>query len=102
AVARTLVLADGLAAQLSGGTVDAFSQATLAPDYLRPATSISLRAEARDFGGADAADRVGRLTIERDATIRVEPRGTIALGAGGGMTIAGQITAPGGTVTATI
>ena len=36
AVARTLVLADGLAARLSGGTVDAFSQATLAPDSSAP------------------------------------------------------------------
>jgi filamentous hemagglutinin len=99
AISRTLVLTDGLAARLSGGTVDAFSQATLAPDHLRPATSVSLRAEARDFVGAE---NVGRLAIERDATIRVEPRGSVSLGAVGGMTIAGRIVAPGGSVIATV
>ena len=102
AVTRTLVLADGLAARLSGGTVDAFSRATLAPDHLRFATSVSLRAEARDFTGPDAADSVGRLAIERDATIRVEPRGTVSMSAVGGINIGGRIAAPGGTVSATI
>ncbi|MEO8019349.1 MAG: filamentous hemagglutinin family protein [Pseudomonadota bacterium] len=95
--ARTLILDDGIAARQSGGTVDSFAHAQLAPDYLRSATSVALRVDARDFG---VAANVGRLSIERDAAIRVEPRGSVSLSSVGGMTIAGRVSAPGGVVTA--
>ncbi len=97
--ARTRMLDDGLAARRSGGTVDSFAHVSFAPDHLRSPSSIVMRAEAREFFGAA---NVGGLSIERDAVIRVEPRGSVSLSSVGTMTIAGSIDAPGGAITATI
>ena len=94
--ARTLNLDDGLAARQSGGTIEAFSRPVLAPDYSRGPTNVTLRVEPRDFGGADG---VGLLSVERGASIRVEPRGAIALSSVGGSSIGGQLSAAGGSIT---
>ena len=98
ALASTWVLDNGLASRTSGGNVEGFAHAQLAPEHLRAASSVTLRAEARDF---DGAENVGRLSIERDAGIRVQPRGSVSLSSAGGIDIAGRITAPAGVVTAT-
>jgi hypothetical protein len=95
--ARTLALDDGLVSRQSGGAVDGFVHELLLPDFLRLPTSIALRVQARDL--TRAAD-VGRLSIEQGASLVVEPKGSVALSSVGGLSIAGRIQAPGGTVTA--
>jgi filamentous hemagglutinin len=97
--ARTLELADGLAARASGGTVESFSRVLLAPDHLRGASSVALRQETRDVTDAGL---VGGLRIERGARIDVEARGGVQITGAGGVTVAGEIRAPGGVVTASL
>lgn len=95
AQARTLELTGELASRTSGGPVEAFARSLLLPGFARTATSVSLRVDPREFGGAD---RLGGLVVESGSSIRTEARGTVSLSSPGGMTVAGTIFAPGGAV----
>ncbi|MES2099766.1 MAG: filamentous hemagglutinin family protein [Pseudomonadota bacterium] len=92
------LLVDPLAAaQLpTGGDLASIAGVQLLPDSKRAAASLALNAKA---GGQPGA---ATLTLNREASISVDPKGEVALSAVNGLTTDGRINAPGGKVGLTL
>ncbi len=83
----------GYSLQTTGARVEDFTRRVIREDAIRQAANLSLTADATDKGD---------LTIGAGARIRVDPGASVTLAAGHLMEILGWITAPGGSIKATL
>lgn len=89
----SLDVKSGFSLQATGARVEDFTNRVIRDDSIRQAANLSLT--------ADATDR-GDLHVGAGAHIRVDPGAKVALAAGHLLDIDGRITAPGGTISATL
>jgi filamentous hemagglutinin len=97
---RSRTLDTNYSLHASGGTVAAFSQDVLLPDYLRPATSVALSVSPSPFTQVNPGDDIfGTLDIQKNSLIQVDPASSITLSGAGSILVDGTLRAPGGVVT---
>lgn len=91
--AQSLVFLADAADRSSGSVRAAFSSTITRAEGERRPTSLTLNASRADGAGVD---------IDPGARIAVDPTATVALASGASITIDGEVSAPGGTITATL
>jgi filamentous hemagglutinin len=103
----TLVLTGAYYGRASGASLASFTSPRLLPVAQRPAGSLTLSAlpsSSAAFGGTlqpgDTA--LGDLVIGVGSSIEVDPLGSVTLRSARGISIAGRLTAPGGSISATL
>jgi filamentous hemagglutinin len=89
----SLDVKSGFSLHATGAPVEDFTDLVIRDDTLRQAANLTLTADATDLGD---------LRIGAGADIRVDPGASVTLAAGHLLDIKGWITAPGGTITATL
>ena len=89
----SLDLQPGYTLQATGAPVESFTSRVRRDDAIRQAANLSLSADATDLGD---------LRIGAGARISADPKAKITLNAGHRLEIQGQISAPGGSITATL
>jgi filamentous hemagglutinin len=99
AQSRSLQLNSGYQSAASGGTLKNLSHVITLPDYLRPATNVSLSVlrEADDF--LLGSTGYGALDVQQGASILADPGASIGLMGEGSISVGGTLRAPGGNVT---
>ncbi|HVY81219.1 MAG TPA: filamentous hemagglutinin family protein [Steroidobacteraceae bacterium] len=95
---NVIALAADLTTRASGGTIDGFSALTTPLEWNRPASSVTFSAQPR----VTTKTELGQVTVESNAVIRGPARSSFTFESPGGVTLAGQIVTPGGTITAGI
>ncbi len=91
----SLELQPGYTVRPSGSRVEDFTRQIKLDDLVRQPVNLSLKAE-------NPADGTGDLVIGAGAQIEADPKANITLKAAHLLDIEGRITAPGGTITATL
>ncbi|HMK85710.1 MAG TPA: filamentous hemagglutinin family protein [Steroidobacteraceae bacterium] len=100
--ASTAILNPNYLSMPTGSALATFSQTELLPLYERPNASISLNVIREPDDQLLGSTHFGLLDIQAGASIVTDPGATISLEGEGGMTIAGLLRAPGGTIGAFI
>jgi filamentous hemagglutinin len=91
------VLADAAARAPTGTSLDAISSLGLLEDYLRRPVDLALASRQRLSGGIDPSVR-----IDARATVALEPGGRLALSSDSSVFIDGNLSAPAGSISATL
>lgn len=96
---RSRALEPGYQYVVTGGDFAKFLTPVTLPDYLRPATNLSLVAERLPDDYPLAPGNFGTIDIPAGASILSGPTSTISLISEGSITVGGTLRAPGGTLT---
>ena len=86
----------------TGTAIGSFTQAGWLPSYQQPTTSVSLSVARPLDAQVLGSTNYGTLDVQSGASILTAPNGTITLSGEGGVTVAGTLRAPGGTVAVSI
>ena len=95
---QSLQLNTGYLSVPTGGTVDRFSTPTLLPEYRRNPQALSFAS----FPGDLFATAIGDVDVQQGVTINTDPGSSLTFNSQGSILIGGRLSAPGGTITATI
>ena len=98
----TLQLTPNYIGAPTGAAVAGFTQVNLLPLYERPTTSVSLNVARLADDDLLGNTNFGLLDVQAGASLVTDPGATISLSGEGGVTVAGTLRAPGGSIQASI